>query len=475
MQKTNYFYIVSILFAFCTVAKGQTINYQDSIKIYLGKNNCEKANDFYNKQISMFPLTEYREEMKAFKVEIEKCNNKKNQKSTEKQQNKQTQQLQKVEKDTVIQNITYDNSTTYNQTGGVNIGNVETLIINPHLDKKKEDKPQETKPLSAVSNYLPNPTISKEQAINIFKDLVRIEPINCVAATFDKKECILCIANKTGVDVNNKMFYSNADIVFYKLRKFANTWRVDIQKPIFTEEFTYSEFYNDFEISTIVNKPYLYFLYESSPMGNAVSYTNLNFSLFSLIDFQLTILDYGGEPVYDSNGNSQHIKGDFTNIDKLSSTPDLLKFLENKASKSSIVYRATNKDLEMNNAINYEKKWQVDNSKIKSVWSTKENTNEEALKITYYSKSIFPTEQNYISGSIENSKFKIVSLFRNNILGYDKIKKKYFPLWVESCSHGCNKDVTFINDTTLRITYSEANEEMIIVDLTNMTYKIILN
>ena len=318
------------------------------------------------------------------------------------------------------------------------------------------------------------PTISKEQAISVFKDLVRIEPINCLVTTIDNKECIICIANKTGVDGNDKMFYSNADIIFYKLTKFADAWRIETQKPIFAYEFTYCDFYNDFEIATIGNKPYLYFLYRLSPMGNAVSFMDLNFALFSLTDFQLTTLDYGGDPVYDKKDNLQQIKGDFTNLDKLSSKPDLSKFLEDKASKSSVIYRATKQDLDMNSADNYEKKWQVDNSKIKSVWDTKENTFDEPLRVTYYDKSIFPTEQGYISGSVESTKFKIVSLFRNNILGYDKTKKKYFPIWVESCSHGCNKTVAFIDDTTLRITYSEANDEMIIVDLTNMTYKITL-
>jgi hypothetical protein len=323
-------------------------------------------------------------------------------------------------------------------------------------------------------------TISKEQAISVFKDIVRIEPINCLATTFEDKECIICMANKTGVDGNNKMFYSNANIIFYKLTKFADAWRVETQKPIFSEEFTYCEFYNDFEIVHINEgsrndkTDYLHFLYRLSPMGNAVSYMDLNFALFSLRDFQLTTLNYSGDPVYDNKDNLQQIKGDFTNLDKLSSKPDLSEFLEDKASKSPLVYRATKQDLDMNSADNYEKKWQVDNSKVKSVWDTKENTYEEPLRVTYYDKSIFPTKQGYISGNVENTKFKIVSLFRNNILGYDKTKNKYFPIWVESCSHGCDKTVSFIDDTTLQITYSEANDETIIVELTNMTYKITL-
>lgn len=342
---------------------------------------------------------------------------------------------------------------------------VVTISCNSQTTKNRVTK--EIKSEKSVS-------ISKEQASNIFKDIVRIEPINCLVVSLDNKEIILCLANKTGIENNNKMFYSNPEIVFYKLSKFANTWRIEFQKTIIKEEFSYCEFYNDFDIIKIEDKSYLYFLYDLSPMGNAVNYVDLNFALLSLKDYKLTELDYGGEPNYDKNDNLKYIKGDFTNLDKLSSKPDILKFLENKAGKSSLIYRATKKDLDMNNADNYEKKWQIDNSKIKDVFSVMENTLDVPLKTTYYEQNIFPSDQNYISSKIENSKFRIISLFRNNILGFDKTKKKFFPIWVETCMHGCNKEIKFINSSTLQITYSEANNEKIIVDLSKMTYNIIL-
>jgi hypothetical protein len=316
--------------------------------------------------------------------------------------------------------------------------------------------------------------ITKETAIKIFNELTGIELINCIVTTLDGKECIICLANKIGIDGPDKMHYINADIVYYKLSKFANAWRIETQKSVFKEELTCVEFYNDFEIITLDNKPYLYFLYRLSPMGNAISFTELNFSLFSLTDFHLTTLDYGGEPVYGKFSSLQKIKGDFTNLIELSSKPDLLRLLESKASQSTLVYRATSRDLEINSSENYEKKWQLDNSSVKTVWDVKDNTFEEPLRITYYDNSIFPTEQGCIDGTIENNKYKVITLFRNNILGYDKIKKKFFPIWVEGCMHGCNKEVSFANETTLKIVYSEAENEIITVDLAKMCYKITL-
>lgn len=317
-------------------------------------------------------------------------------------------------------------------------------------------------------------TISKETAISVFKDLVRIEPVNCIVKTIDNKECIICLANKSGVDGKDKMFYSNPEIIYYKLTKFANSWRIETQKPVFTEEFIYCEFYKDFEVVVIKNKTYLYFLYNISPMGNAAEYYNLNFALFSLLDFQLITLDYGGDPIYNNKSKLQQIKGDFINLDKFNDKPELLFFLEGKARKCSLVYRATNSDLDINSSANYEKKWQIDNSKIKSVWDTKNNIYDEPLRTTYYDKNLFPSDKGVSDRKVENSRYIIVSLFRNNILGYDKARKKYFPIWVESCAHGCDKKLSFVKETILQITYSEADNQEILVDLSKMTYSIIL-
>jgi hypothetical protein len=296
---------------------------------------------------------------------------------------------------------------------------------------------------------------SKNEAVSIFKDLMRIEPINCVVTKLNGKEIILVLANKTGVAGNNKMFYSNPDIFFYKLSRFAGAWRVEAQKSIINEEFYYCNLYKDFDIITISYKPYLYLMYKLTPMGNAVPDGTLSFALFSLSDLQLTALDY------------DLTEKNFTNINDLNSKPSLLNFLESKAAKSPLVYRASEKDLDLNASANYEKKWQVDNSTIKSVWEVPGKTAEGTLRTTYYDKNLFPKDPIEV---IENSQYKVVALFRNNILGFDKLKKKYFPIWIESCMHGCNKSISFLPPAKIKIVYSEANNQTIIVDLSNMNY-----
>ena len=121
------------------------------------------------------------------------------------------------------------------------------FVISCNAQTSKDKTKKETHIVSELS-------ISKEQASNIFKDIVRLEPINCVVVSLDKKEIIFCLANKTGIENNDKMFYSNPEIVFYKLSKFADTWRIEFQKTVITEEFSYCKFYDDFNVVKIENK-----------------------------------------------------------------------------------------------------------------------------------------------------------------------------------------------------------------------------
>lgn len=317
-------------------------------------------------------------------------------------------------------------------------------------------------------------SISNEKANNIFKDLVGIEPIYCIITTIDSSEYIICLANKTGLIYNDKYYYNPANIIFYKLSKFANAWQIDIQKPLYNDELSACTFFKEVEIVTIQNKQYLYFIYSQGELGNAVSYEYLNFNLYSINDLQLFTLTYEGTPIYDKNDSLIQINGEFSNIKVLKNNQEILKFFEKKAAKSTLIYRPTEKDLDINNVNNFDKKWHIDNSNIKNVWDVEFNIYQEPLKTTYYDKSIFPSDIEP-TNNIENNRYKIISFFRGNILGYDKIKKKYFPIWLDECSHGCDKSISFIDNSTLQITYIESNDEIVTIDLEKLNYSIILN
>lgn len=194
------------------------------------------------------------------------------------------------------------------------------MILASCTSKKNEDKQQ------VIIEPKEDSTISQEQAISIFKDLAGKEPIYCIVSNTIcyKEACIVCLANKTGTVQENQIGYCDSDIVFYKLTKFANAWRIDTERDIFAaEDGICSYFYKDFEIELFNGKPYLYFLYKLSPKDDELNCVELRFALYSLYYSEFTTLDYVGKPKYDQKHNLQHIKGDFTNLDEFTNESDL--------------------------------------------------------------------------------------------------------------------------------------------------------
>ena len=66
-------------------------------------------------------------------------------------------------------------------------------------------------------------------------------------------------------------------------------------------------------------------------------------------------------------------------------------------------------------------------------------------------------------------------MFRNNVISFDKMKRKYFPIWIESCMHGCDKSISLASNDNLEIKYIEAGNQAIYIDLAKMTYKFMLD
>jgi hypothetical protein len=62
-------------------------------------------------------------------------------------------------------------------------------------------------------------------------------------------------------------------------------------------------------------------------------------------------------------------------------------------------------------------------------------------------------------GTKESPEFKVLSYFRSSLIGYDKARKQYFPIWVDSCAHGCNKELRSLNGGVLAFVFNEWDDE----------------
>jgi hypothetical protein len=190
--------------------------------------------------------------------------------------------------------------------------------------------------ITVTNNELKNDINSSEEANRIFKEVVRLDPIKCIKDTIENKECIICLANNSEAKKSNE-YSVNPEIFFYKLSLNEANWKIEKQSQIYNEEYTRFSIPNDLEIVYIDNDPYLYFIYQSSMMGNAINDISLNFTLLSLIDYKLTTHFYTGEPIYDKNDKLDKIKVDVEGIDDSIDSSDLSKYLEEKVRNSNLV------------------------------------------------------------------------------------------------------------------------------------------
>ena len=302
-----------------------------------------------------------------------------------------------------------------------------------------------------------NHTISEEQAKNIFLDVIRKEPLLCEPVVVNSDEYIIGVINQS-----TSAFEKYNFIV---LHKFANKWQKKLSK-IYGEDFKYITPIDTFQLVYIEKEPYIYFQLLENFVGTAVAgFSIISFNLFDISTGQFLSLLYEGR---DKDENT--VEGEFTNTGEFNNTPLILNFLEENAAKSRVIYRPTDEDLNLDNPKNYEKKWQVDNSNIPDIYNAN-GYEEGTLKLTYYTNELMPFAE--AKERIENSIFIIVTYFRNNVIGYDKTRKKYFPIWIESCNHCCNKEISFVDVFTLKLFWDECGDNIAMtINLKNKSFKV---
>jgi hypothetical protein len=169
-------------------------------------------------------------------------------------------------------------------------------------------------------------------------------------------------------------------------------------------------------------------------------------------------LAYSGELI-----NDEQVQGEYYYDSTLNSHASLKKFLETKAKASKYVYKKTSADFDIKNSKNFEKKFLIDNPDIQE---SKYHSNDK-LNVTYYDEDLTKIVGSSVD-SVENREYKIFVLFRFGVVGYDKSKKKYFPIYIDKCNHGCDLHASFNTGNILNVNYDLGDQ--LRFDLDKFTY-----
>lgn len=214
------------------------------------------------------------------------------------------------------------------------------------------------------------------------------------------------------------------------------------------------------------DEPYLYFSSSEGFMGQGVIERNVNFHLVNINTLDNFRLLYAGEPSFKCE---DCIEGNFVETNQLRETPDILNLLKELSKTSRLIYQRGPKDENVYYHLNYQEKWDKDNQSHNS-YATGHGNIISPIHSTYYKTNLFDLNQGSENSVIENSRYLFRSYFRGNIIGYDKEKKLYFPLYIENCVLGCNKDIEFAGSESIRVTWSESEEGTYLISINNIIF-----
>ena len=308
------------------------------------------------------------------------------------------------------------------------------------------------------------PEVKNNADHNIKKDSV-VTASNKTAVVFefsnkDNTEIIKISASE--VSDNDKFFLvgDKNSLIVSKYLKNKNNLKLVLSDTLFFDEFYYVNIYQkDFLRKRIQNTDYFLFALLESPKGNGDPEFNLNFIMLDTDNLKSYTLKYTGESTLRCD---ECIDGAFIKNELLELNPTLKKELYLFANKSKWIFNPSEEEKDINYYKNYEEKWYLDNTK--SLFP-------DVIKSTYYTENLFEYTGQYDQDQIsENANFKVVAYFRNNIIGYDKAKKLYFPIIVESCQTGCDKKIEFISKNEIMVSHEISSQRADTINLNEIKF-----
>ncbi len=253
-------------------------------------------------------------------------------------------------------------------------------------------------------------------------------------------------------DRDRKYFYADSVnvLIAENYERINGAWRELWRQILDRGEWNYLNI-DSASFKTFKRKSQTYFLFSASSefQGIAIPDKNMFFWMINTANpKEAYSLLYSGFADATCDGC---IKGSFAE------DPDLPEFARKEllklAKKSTFIYQPSDAEKKISDYRNYRQKWQEDNTRDSNYGAGYEGEM-DTIYSTYYKEDLFALSQS-TAEEIENEYYIIKSFFRGDLLAYDKKKKKYFPVIVESCAHFCNKEVDFETDHVIKISYED--------------------
>jgi hypothetical protein len=292
-------------------------------------------------------------------------------------------------------------------------------------------------------------TLSLDSASKVYMNIVTAKPY-FIASFIDttSQPFIVGFQEKSGIIPN---------YVLTKIESRNNNWQKVNEVTLAEEEAV--EILDTIKTEKIENKDYLYVSTKQYVPGTgAAGFASIVFYAIDPASLTRHSLVYSGELV-----NEDQVSGEYYYDSSLNKNNALKRYLEEKAQTSKYVYKKTAADFDLNNPKNFEKKFLIDNPEIQE----SRYRNQEKLNVTYYDDDL-PRIVGSSVDTVENKDYKIFSLFRFGVVGFDKKKKRFFPIYIDKCNNGCDLTASLGVGNILDIVYDLGDR--LKFDLDKFTY-----
>jgi hypothetical protein len=241
------------------------------------------------------------------------------------------------------------------------------------------------------------------------------------------------------------------------LRAAGASWKKEAERTLDADDEAQRSVLDPFAPVEVGGAAYIYFSLDVAREGTANAGSGE--IAFHLIDVQ-TLQPYALVFWGSERGNGK-VEGEFGPPHELAQRPELLAFLKGKAAASSRIYHGE-KD-----SRSWSDDWKKMNASLPDPSAVK-TFRPVKLRWQYYDQNPMGDHAASVFGTRESPQFKVLSYFRSSLIGYDKARKQYFPIWVDACAHGCNKEIRSLNGGLLAFVFNEWDDEpakVLVVDL----------
>lgn len=214
---------------------------------------------------------------------------------------------------------------------------------------------------------------------------------------------------------------------------------------------------------TFAGKQYVYVELHLERIGTAfIGSGGVEFHLVDPLTGDVHTLRYEGAQ------RGKKIKGEFERVGDLVKRPDLAAAFEAQASKSPRLFQPGDID-----PMAWLDRWQEKNARLLETFQKERRRGSKGpLPVTWERYDTDPMAAFGAEpfGAEENAQYEVVSYFRGSLIGFDKKAKKYFPVWADTCAHGCHKTLVSLDQNALVFSFEEWTPPVLVtVDLAGKT------